>query len=73
VSWSIAAVAAWPLSRGLDDFLMTKIFQSGLDFTFELRGLVLWLAISLILGAIASVIPAWHATHQPIREALGYE
>jgi len=72
-SWAIAALAAWPLGKGLGNFLMTKMFKSGLDFTFELRGLAVWLAVSLILGAIASFVPAWDATRHPVREALSYE
>jgi putative ABC transport system permease protein len=67
-SWTIAALAAWPLSKSLGVFLI-----KGFDFTYELRGLLVWLALSLILGAIASVVPAWRAAQQPIREALGYE
>jgi putative ABC transport system permease protein len=72
-SWGLAALAAWPLGKGLGDFLMAKLFKSGLDFTFELRGLAVWLAVSLILGAIASFVPAWDATRHPVREALSYE
>jgi putative ABC transport system permease protein len=72
-SWALAAIAAWPLGKGLGDFLMAKLFKSGLDFTFELRGLAVWLAVSLVLGAIASFVPAWDATRHPVREALSYE
>ena len=72
-SWALAALAAWPLGKGLGDFLVAKMFKSGLDFTFEPRGLVVWLAVSLVLGAIASFVPAWDATRHPVREALNYE
>jgi putative ABC transport system permease protein len=72
-SWALAALAAWPLGKGLGNFLVAKLFKSGLDFTFELRGLAVWLAVSLILGAIASFVPAWDATRHPVREALNYE
>jgi putative ABC transport system permease protein len=72
-SWAIAALAAWPLGKGLGDVLVARMFKSGLDFTFEIRGLVIWLVISLILGAIASFIPAWDSTRHPVREALSYE
>ncbi|HEX3071270.1 MAG TPA: ABC transporter permease [Thermoanaerobaculia bacterium] len=72
-SWAIAALAAWPLGKGLGNFLTAKLFKSGLDFTFELRGIAVWLAVSLILGAIASFVPAWDATRHPVREALNYE
>jgi putative ABC transport system permease protein len=71
-SWILASLAAWPLSRGVGNFMMT-IFRSSLDSVFELRGLFIWLAVSLLLGAIASFVPARHATRQPVREALGYE
>jgi ABC-type lipoprotein release transport system permease subunit len=42
-------------------------------FAFELRGLILWLAVSLVFGAAASFVPAWHASRQRIREAIAYE
>lgn len=73
LSWALAGLVAWPLSKGLGAFLVTVMFKSGLDFTFELRGLFFWLAFSLLLGAIASLAPAWHAARQPVREALEYE
>ncbi len=73
LSWLLAALAAWPLSKALGNLLLTVVFKRGIDFTFELRGLVIWLVVSLILGAVASFIPAHHTTSQPIREALGYE
>ena len=72
-SWAVAGLAAWPLSKALGNVLVTTMFKSALDFAFEVRGLVVWLVVSLLLGAIASVIPALHATRLSIREALGYE
>ncbi|HJQ37499.1 MAG TPA: FtsX-like permease family protein, partial [Thermoanaerobaculia bacterium] len=73
LSWLLAALAAWPLSKALGNLLLTVVFKRGIDFRFELQGLVIWLAISLVLGAAASFIPAKHSTSQPVREALGYE
>jgi putative ABC transport system permease protein len=73
LSWSMAAIAAWPVSRGVGNLLVTKMFKSGLDFTFDGRGVVIWLALSVVLGAVASVFPAWQASRRPLREALGYE
>lgn len=72
-SWALGALFAWPLGKGLGNLLVAKMFKSGLDFSFELRGLFIWLAVSLILGAIASIVPAWDATRHPVREALSYE
>jgi putative ABC transport system permease protein len=73
LSWILATAAAWPLSKVLGDLLVTKMFKSGLDFRFEPGGAAIWLAVSLLLGAVASALPAWHAARRPIREALGYE
>jgi len=73
LSWAIAGFAAWPLSRGLGYFLATTMIKSALDFSFELRGLVVWLAISLLLGAMASFVPARHAAQLSVKEALSYE
>ena len=49
------------------------LFRSGLDPVFEPLGLVVWLGVSLVLGAAASFLPAWHAARFPVREAIGYE
>jgi putative ABC transport system permease protein len=73
LSWGIAALAAWPVSKGLGDLLMKMMFQSRLDFTFDPRGVAIWLAATLFLAVLASSLPAWHASRRPIREALEYE
>ena len=73
LSWALAAVAAWPVSKALGNLLVKMAFKSGLDFLFELRGLLIWLAISICLCVIASFLPAWHAARCSVREAIGYE
>jgi ABC-type lipoprotein release transport system permease subunit len=49
------------------------MFRSGLDFTFEPVGLVVWLLITVALSAAASFVPAWRASRATVREALAYE
>ena len=73
MSWVLAAMGAWPLSRGVGDLMVGLMFKGDLDFIFETKGLVIWLAVSLALGAVASFVPAWHASRVPVREALEYE
>jgi putative ABC transport system permease protein len=73
LSWALAALLAWPVSRILGDALATAFFQGGLDFVFETRGVLIWLAISIFLGTVASFLPAWHAARVTVREALSYE
>jgi putative ABC transport system permease protein len=69
LSWALATLAAWPIS-GL---LARKMVKGGLDFFFEPRGPLIWLAITLCLGMVASFLPAWNASRRPVREAIGYE
>ena len=73
LSWIIAALLAWPISKGIGDFLVGMVFQSRLDFVFEPLGLVIWLMVSISLSAVASFIPAWKASRVTVREALAYE
>jgi len=73
LSWGLAAIAAWPISKALGNLLVNLAFKSGLDFSFEPRGLVIWLAVSLGLAVVSSFLPAWRASRFTIREALAYE
>jgi putative ABC transport system permease protein len=73
LSWALAALAAWPVSKALGDLLVQLAFKSGLAFFFELRGLLIWLAVSLGLCAVASFVPAWRASQYSVREAIGHE
>jgi putative ABC transport system permease protein len=73
MSWTLAALAAWPLSKAVGNLLLRTLFRSGLDFSFDLSGPVIWLVVSLVAGTLAGLVPAWQAARAPVREALGYE
>ena len=73
LSWAIAALLAWPVSKAIGDMLIGVMFRSGLDFSFEAVGLVIWLLVSIGLSAMASFVPAWRASHATVRESLAYE
>jgi putative ABC transport system permease protein len=72
-SWALAALLAWPVSNFLGRGLLIHAFRSGIDFTFEARGLAIWLLVSLVLAVVGSFVPAWNATRYTVREALAYE
>ena len=73
LSWAIAAVLAWPVSKVVGDTLVRALFRGGLDFSFEALGLVIWLLVSIALSAVASFVPAWRASRTTVRESLAYE
>ena len=73
LSWAIAALLAWPVSKAIGDSFVKMLFHSGLDFTFEPLGLVIWMLVSIGLSALASFLPAWRGPRSTVREALAYE
>ena len=73
LSWALAAVFAWPVGKSLGDYLVKIMFRSDLDFRFEPRALLVWLAASVLWAAAASLLPAWQAARRPVSEAVGYE
>jgi putative ABC transport system permease protein len=73
LSWALAALAAWPLSRIAGDALVRLVFHSKLDFVFQLQGLFLWLAVAVVVSAVSAFLPAWSASQITVREALAYE
>lgn len=72
-SWALAAILAWPVSKGVGNFIVQSMFKASPEFSFELRGLAIWLAAALALSTLASFIPAWHASRGSVREALTFE
>ena len=61
------------MSRAIGSLLVRLIFKAGSISPSSRSGLAVWVAVSLVLGAAASFLPAWHASRRPVREALGYE
>ncbi|MGE0454585.1 MAG: ABC transporter permease [Vicinamibacteria bacterium] len=73
LSWALAAVLAWPVSRLAGDAMVLAMFRTPLDFRFETGGVLIWLGVSVAIGAVSSLVPAWHASRRPVREAIAYE
>lgn len=73
LSWLLAAITAWPISKMLGNLLVKVMFQGGMDFVFEPLGLAIWLAVSIFLSGVATLLPAWRASKSTVREALAYQ
>ena len=73
LSWALATLAAWPVSKAVGDLLVKLMLKASLDFSFESSGPLIWLGVSICLGMMASFLPAWQASRRPVREAIGYE
>lgn len=73
LSWFVAIVIALPISKLLSDVIGEQLLSTQLTYTFSVSGTLIWLALVIILSAIASFLPAWNASRITVREVLAYE
>jgi putative ABC transport system permease protein len=73
LSWVIGGLLAVPLSALLGQALGAAMIRSPLSRVFSMPGLVIWLAIVLGIGALASILPAQRAARVAVRDVLAYD
>jgi putative ABC transport system permease protein len=73
ISWFLGAILSFPFTYGLSTIVSLAIFNSPIDVHFTWIGYIIWLAVVLVLSALASVLPARNAASLTIREVLAYE
>ena len=73
LSWLLAVPLSYPGALVLNNLVSNTLFQIPLDFGLSVVGVVGWLAIAVVLSALASLWPAWQATRVSVWEALAYE
>ena len=73
ISWLVAVPLSIPGSKLFTDVIGQTVIGFGLDFEYAVDGVVIWLAIVLVLSALASLWPALKATRVSVRETLAYE
>jgi putative ABC transport system permease protein len=73
LSWLIAVPLSYPGARVFSKVIGDTLFEMPLDFDYPLYALVAWLAIAVVLSALASLWPSLRATQISVRESLSYE
>jgi putative ABC transport system permease protein len=73
ISVLLGALLAIPLSKVLVDVLGIVMMGEPLDYAYSVPGVLIWLALAVVLGAVSSVLPARRAAQISVREALAYE
>jgi putative ABC transport system permease protein len=73
ISWLLSCLVAPVISKSLADIMFQIIFDHNAALVFTPWGNLIWLALVLLLSAVASVIPALNASRLTIREVLAYE
>jgi putative ABC transport system permease protein len=73
MSWILGVLLSFPISSAMSNAINLALFGAPASFKVSPTGYLLWLAIVLVLAALASVGPARNATRLTIREVLSYE
>ena len=73
LSWLAGVILALPISLLLSRQVGILFLESPLEFSFSILGTVIWLLLSVLLSAAASLLPAWNAARLSVRDVLSYE
>ena len=73
LSWLLCAPVSYVASRLFSDAVGMATMEAPLEFRYSLAGVLGWLALVAVIGAVASLWPARSATRVSVREALSYE
>jgi putative ABC transport system permease protein len=73
LSWLLAVPLGYPGALAFSNVVGSTLMNLPFDFEYSLSGAALWLAIVLVLSALASLWPALRATKVSVREVLAYE
>ena len=61
------------MSKLLSDAVGLAFVKRTLSYQFSLTGVLLWLLVVTVVGAVSSFFPAWRASRLTVREVLAYE
>jgi len=73
ISWAFAWALSFPISYVMLRIISTAMMSDPVAISFTLVGTLIWLAVVVVLSAIASIAPARSAARLTIREVLAYE
>jgi putative ABC transport system permease protein len=73
ISFGLAVILSVPFTYLLSTIVSVAIFETPIKVVFTYTGYGIWIALVLVLSAIASILPARSAARLTIREVLAYE
>ncbi|MFL7867272.1 MAG: ABC transporter permease, partial [Anaerolineales bacterium] len=73
ISFALAVILSIPFTYLLSTIISVTIFETPIKVVFTFMGYGIWIALVLVLSALASIVPAQNAARLTIREVLAYE
>jgi putative ABC transport system permease protein len=73
ISWAISILLSIPITVALTTGVGLAILTAPMPAVFGASGIIAWLIFTLVLGTIASALPARRASRLTVRDTLAYE
>jgi len=73
ISWAISILLSIPITVALTTGVGLAILTAPLPPVFGLSAIIAWLIFTIVLGTIASALPARRASRLTVRDTLAYE
>lgn len=73
VSWAISIFLAIPITNVLCYGVGMAVVTAPLPVIYGVKGIVAWLVFTVVLGTLASALPARRASKLTVRDTLAYE
>jgi putative ABC transport system permease protein len=73
ISWLVSILLSIPITVVLTTGVGLAILTAPMPPVYGLSGIIAWLIGILVIGSVASLLPAWRASSLTVRETLAYE
>jgi putative ABC transport system permease protein len=73
VSWAISILISIPITSVLSFGVGMAIFSAPMPAVYGASGVIAWLIFTIVLGTLASALPARRASRLTVRDTLAYE
>jgi putative ABC transport system permease protein len=73
VSWAISIIVSIPITNVLCYGVGVAILTAPMPAVYGVSGIIAWLIFTLVLGTLASALPARRASKLTVRDTLAYE
>jgi putative ABC transport system permease protein len=71
-SWAVAAPLSYFIGYPVAQQLGQTMLDIDLDYSYSYGAVFVWLAVILVIAALAAIVPARNATRISVRESLAY-
>jgi putative ABC transport system permease protein len=73
ISWALSIPISLPITNALAYGVGMALMSAPMPAVYGIRGIVAWLIFTVVLGTIASALPARRASRLTVRDTLAYE